>query len=188
MKFDDFLEMRHSVRRFTNEIPDWRDIIECINVARFAPMAGGIYSLRFIVVRDKKKIKKISNACQQDFVSSCNLLVVACSMPSLTINAYGERGEIYSRQQAGAAIENFLLKIEEKGLATCWVGHFVDDMVRRVLKIPKKINIEAIFPIGYELKIKGAQRAKREKIDINKILFFEKYGDKKMKNPRRIEA
>ena len=44
------------------------------------------------------------------------------------------------------------------------------------MKIPKKIDVEAIIPIGYAKKI---QPIKRTKIDLDNILYFNEYGQKK---------
>ncbi len=176
MDLDKAIKERKSTRKFSHKKPDWRDLIECIDSVRFAPMAGDNFSLKFVIVSDKKKIGKIAEACQQDFLAKAHYLVVVCSNPERTINAYGKRGEIYARQQAGAAIQNFLLKIEEKNLATCWVGHFVDNQIKRELEISDEVNVEAILPIGYAFeKTKPSKR-----INLDNILYFEKYGNKKM--------
>jgi len=182
MDLDKAIKSRQSVRKFSSKKPDWRDIIECIDSVRYAPMAGNYFSLKFIVVDDKKKIEKLAEAAQQDFILKAQYVVVVCTNPKTTLNAYEERGKIYCRQQAGAAIQNFLLKIQEKGLSTCWVGYFVDEQIKNELKIPANINVEAIFPIGYEL---GKTR-KKSKINIDHILFFNKYKEKKMKKPKNL--
>lgn len=187
MQLDEAIKSRKSVKNFSDKKPDWRDIIEAIDAARYASMAGNIYSLRFIVVDDKEKIQKLSECCQQDFVGDVNFIVVACSDGEKTQNAFGERAEKYLRQQAGAAIQNFLLKIEEARLKTCWVGHFVDDMIKHELSIPKNIDVEALFPIGYETKEKGAKRIPRKKTDLDGILFFNKWGKKKMNKPSIVK-
>src|SRR4030042_5768967 len=106
---------RHSVRKFKEKKPDWRDIIDCIDSARFAPTAGNNSSVRFIVVDDENKIQNIASACQQQFVGEAKYIVVVCSTTGRIINAYEERGKVFLRQQAGAAIQNFLLSLEEKG-------------------------------------------------------------------------
>jgi len=184
MKLNEAIQSRKSVRKFNSKKPDWRDIIECIDAARYAPMAGNNYTLRFLLVDDKEKIQKIAKATQQQFVSQAQYIVVACSKTSKTINTY-EKGEIFCRQQAGAAIQNFLLKIEEKGLATCWIGYFVERIVKEVLRIPDNINIEALFPIGYEFKKSMTRKAK---IDLDTILYFDQYENKKMKNPKGLNV
>ncbi len=184
MELDKAIQSRHSVKRFKEKKPDWRKIIECIDSARYAPMAGNNFTLKFILVSDNTKIQKISEASQQPFISQAKYVVVVCSNPSRTKNAYGKKAEVYCRQQAGAGIQNFLLKIQEAKLATCWVGDFVEEQIKRTLKIPTGVNVEAVFPIGYEM---GKQK-KKSKIDLDRILFFNSYGNKKMKSPRKLEV
>ena len=185
MELDKAIKSRTSVRKFNSKKPNWRNIIECLDAARYAPMAGGNYTLKFILVDEPEKIEKIKDACQQDFVSQAHYVVVVCSNPSRTINAYGKQGETYTRQQAGAAIQNFLLKITESGLSACWVGYFVENQIKRILKIPKETNVEAVFPIGFEYEKKRTQKAK---IDLDNILYFNEYGEEKMKPPKKLDV
>jgi nitroreductase len=178
MKLDEAIEKRHSVRNFTTKKPNWRHIIEAIDSARFAPLAGNIQTLKFILVDDKEKINKIADACQQDFISDSHFVVVFCSDVTQCERMYDERALRYAKQQAGAAIQNFLLKLTELGLSTCWVGAFVDDQVKDILKIPENIDVEAIFPIGFEL---GKLKQKNKK-ELSGIMFFNSYGSKFMKD------
>jgi len=184
MNLDKAIQNRHSVRRFTSKKPDWRDIIECIDSARYAPMAGNIFTLKFIVVQDKEKIQKLADAAQQHFIAQAHYVVVACTNSSKTVNAFEERAEKYCRQQAGAAIQNFLLKIQEAKLATCWIGHFVEEQVKATLQIPENIQVEAMFPIGYEF----GKTEKRRKTDFNNILYFNKYKNKKMNTIKKLDV
>jgi nitroreductase len=185
MELNKAIQSRTSVRKFKSKKPNWRNIIECIDAARYAPIAGGMYALKFILVDDPEAIKKISEAAQQDFISQAHYVVVVCSNPSRTVNAYGKQGEIYLRQQAGAAIQNFLLKITESGLSTCWVGYFTESQIKKILKIPKGIQVEGIFPIGFEYEKK---RTKKAKIDLDNILYFNEYNEKKMKSSRKLDV
>ena len=185
MELDKAIKSRTSVKKFNSKKPDWRDIIECIDAARFAPMAGGNYTLKFILVDDSEKIKQIAECCQQNFVAQAHYVVVACSVPGRLTNAYGKQGEVYARQQAGAAMENFLLKIVESGLSTCWVGYFVEEQIKKELKIPANAQVEAVFPIGFEYEKK---RTRKAKIDFNNILYFNSYGQTRMKNPKKMDV
>ena len=58
MELGKAIQNRHSVRKFSNKKPNWRTIIECIDSARYAPMAGNNYTLKFILVDNEEKIKK----------------------------------------------------------------------------------------------------------------------------------
>lgn len=187
MELDKAIKSRRSVKKFRDKKPDWRDIIECIDSMRYAPMAGNNFSLKFILVDDKEKIKKISEAAQQPFISQTDYVLIVCSIPSRTTNSFGKRGEIYLRQQAGAAIQNFLLKVQEKKLATCWIGYFVEEQIKRELKIPENANIEAVFPIGYEFEKPEQPNKCGRKIELDTILYFNKYKNKKMQGPNQID-
>jgi len=178
MDLDEVIEARKSTRKFSNKKPNWRNIIECIDAARYAPMAGGIYTLKFILISDEEKINQIAVASQQDFIAQAQFVVVVCSSIEKTKNAYGKRGDVWCRQQAGAAIQNFLLKIEEFKLATCWIGHFSEKDVKDILDISDDIQIEAIFPVGYGLE---KPRTKKAKINLDRILYFNRYGNTHMR-------
>lgn len=185
MQLKDVIEKRHSVRRFSTKKVKIDDIIECIDAANKSPLAGNISVLRFILVDDKDKIQKLADAAQQDFISEVDQVVVVCSKKDEAIRSYDERAEMYMRQQAGASIENFLLRITDLGLASCWTGAFVEDMVKQALQVPttEDMEVEAILPIGYEM-VKTGKQAKKTNLD--NVLYFNKWKEKK--RFKKIEA
>lgn len=185
MDLDKALKERHSARSFFDKKPDWRDIIKAIDAANLAPLAGNIPALRFILVDDTDKINQLAEASQQDFVAEAYYVVAIVSDPNLVEKSYGERAEKYLPQQAGAAIENFLLKITELGLSSCWVGAFVDEQVKRILQIPDSAEVEAILPVGYEKVPKSKQR---KKSNLDPILFFNIWKNKYMKPLKKPES
>ena len=160
MELDKAIKSRSSVRKFKSKKPDWRDIIECIDVARFIPKAGGNYTLKFIMVENPESIKnqrRVPTGFHRTSTLRC-----CCLFKSFKVkNAYGKQGENYSRQQAGAGIQNFLLKIEEAGLSTCWIGYFAESQIKHELKIPEEVNVEAVFPIGFEFEKREQKSSNR---------------------------
>jgi len=174
MDLDKAIKERHSVRRFKTKKPDYVKILEAIDAANKAPLAGNIPTLRFILVSDKEKIQQLAEAAAQDFVATVHYSVVVCSDVENCTRTYEERGEMYSAQQAGAAIENFLLKITDSKLATCWVGAFSEKTVKRILQIPNHLKVEGIFPIGYEM---GTVK-QRTKPSIDSMIYFDSWGNK----------
>jgi nitroreductase len=184
MELDKIIQARRSIRKFKSNSPNWREIIECIDAMRYAPMAGNNFSLKVILVEEEDKIREIAEAAQQPFIEQAKYVVVVCTTPGRTETSYGEKGTIFLKQQAGAAIQNFLLKITEKKLATCWIGYFAEKEVKRILDIPDEIQIEAIFPIGYAFSKPEPKR----KIELDAFLYFDKYGNKKMNKITKIDA
>jgi nitroreductase len=185
MDLNKAIQSRRSIRKYKSKKPDWQKIIECIDAARYAPMAGNNYTLKFILVEDQKIIQEMADCAQQDFIATAPFVVVVCSNPKRTINAFGEKGKVYTRHQAGAAIQNFLLKIVDVGLSACWIGHFSEGQVKRDLKIPEEVNVEAIIPVGYEYE---KVRTRKAKIDLDRILYFHKYGQSKKNLPNKMNV
>jgi len=184
MDLDKAIKERHCVRKFKTKKPDWKKIIKAIEAATKAPLAGNIQAVKFILVSNKEKIASLAEAAAQNFVATANYVVVVCSDNRQIKRSYDERGERYSRQQAGAAIENFMLKLTSLGLATCWVGAFSDVTVKRVLRIQDDIEVEAILPIGYEI----GKTKQRRKPNLDDVLFFDTWNNKFMKPKRTPEA
>ena len=173
MEFDKVIEARHSVRNFKKgKKPNYQDIISAIESARQGPLAGNLPSLKYIMITEKDKIKELADASQQDFIKDAEYCIVVCSDKKFLKKSYYERGEIYARQEAGAAITTILLKLTDLGLSSCWIGAFADDIVKRILKIPANIDVEAILPIGYET----GKSKKRPKPELDTMIFFDGYG------------
>jgi len=176
---------RRSCRSFKAKKPDWRDILDVLDTTRAAPMAGGYFTLNFLIVNDEEKIKEIAEWAEQPFIAEAKYLVAFISDPSIIKNIYGDRAEMYATQQAGAAIQNFMLALTEKKLSTCWVGHFNDEKVKKVLEIPGSKKLEAIFPIGYE-KIKPITR--KVQADLYNRVNWNRWGNKRMNAPRTVDV
>ena len=179
MQLKDAITSRKSVKHFSNKVPDWRKILRAIDYARFAPTAGKNFVNKFIIISDEDKIKILAEASQQEFVKDAKYIVIVTSDATTLTRSYDERGEYYTPQQSGAAIQNFLLGLTEQKLSTIWVGHFYEEQIKREFKIPDKMKVEAIFPIGMERKINTKPKLKP---DLDSMIYFEKWGKSKMEN------
>lgn len=58
----EFLRMRRSVRCFKPMPPTEEDLLKLLEIARYAPTAGNTQGMYYVVVRDKEKIKAITEA------------------------------------------------------------------------------------------------------------------------------
>lgn len=181
MDFSDVLKERKCVRNYSAKNVRLDEIMAICEASRYSPMAGNIYTIRLVLVHDKEtKVKLAEAALGQDFIIDAPYVIVVCSDLSNLARSYPEHASVYSRQQAGAAIENIFLKVTELGLATCWIGAFDENAVRRILRIPEKIQIEAILPIAVPL----GKTVTKKKPELKQILYFEKWGQSTAKPER----
>jgi nitroreductase len=74
---------------------------------------------------------------------------VVCTDPDKTKRFYGEKGGQYSAHNAGAAIQNMLLAAHDQGVASCWVGAFEEEKMRKITGVPGNALIHAVIPLGY---------------------------------------
>ncbi|MCL6500579.1 MAG: nitroreductase family protein [Candidatus Pacearchaeota archaeon] len=176
MEFDDVLKKRCSIRKYSTKKVSFSDIIKVCEASRYAPMAGNIHTLVLVIVSDKKKKIELGEAAVgQSFIADAPYIIVVCSNLGLVKRSYGTRGEIYARQQAGAAIENMLLKVIDLGLASCWIGAFDENLVKRILGIPDHdIQVEALLPIGNPT----GKNEPRKKMDLKLFTYYEKWGQR----------
>jgi nitroreductase len=143
MELSKAISSRRSTRSFKKKAADWRIVLEAIDAANNAPSAGNFNHLKYIVVQEKEKIKKIAKHSSQTWINEAPLVVVVISDDSYLENHYGERGRIYAKQQSGAAIQNLLLTLVDKGLSATWVGASAD-------RSPKKRKKELEDTIYWE--------------------------------------
>jgi len=181
MEFDLVVEKRKSVHSFKNKKVDWRDILESVDAACQGPFADSRNNLKFLIIEEPKKIEKIAEFSDQTWIGESQILVVVCSDDTHLENMHGERGRVYSRQQAGSAIITFILKLTDLGLSSCWVGSYKDELVKQFLKIPSHIQIEAIIPIGHE----SAKSKKKKKKELEHSIFWEEWD--KRRRPSLIQ-
>jgi nitroreductase len=173
MELDTAIEKRMSTRKFKDKKVSWKKVIDAIYAANQAPFADNRNHLKFIIIESQEKIDKIAELSEQLWINETNLLVVVCSNDKNLEDMHGDRGRVYSRQQSGAAIENFLLKLTDLGLSSCWVGSYPDELVKQHLEIPGNIQIEAIIPIGYSAE----KPVKKKKKALDSTIFWESWGN-----------
>ena len=185
MDFDKLLKKRCCIRRYSTKKVPFSKLIDVCEAARFTPMAGNIHTIKLIIVSNEKKKQELSEAAlNQEFIAKAPYVIVVCSDLTQLERSYGTRAEIYGRQQAGAAIENMLLKATDLGLASCWVGAFDEDVVKRILQIPNSVKIEALLPIANPF---GKTTAKN-KPPLKFMVYFEKWGLGTAKPQRKVPA
>jgi len=173
MELNKAIERRHSSRSFSKKPASFKDVMLAIDYALQGPFAGNINNIKFLIVENPTTIKKIAEHSNQSWIEESSLVVVVCSDDSFLEKQYDERGIVYSRQQAGATIMTFLLKLTDLELDSCWVGAFNDDPIKNVLGIPASKSIEAIVPIGYENSKKARKKPKKHSLE--RSIFWEEW-------------
>ncbi len=163
------IRKRYSCRAYLDEPIEPQILAEIFEAARLAPSAKNLQDWRFVIVTDKETKRQLAKAANdQTFLQQSAAVIVACSNSDYVMSCGQPVGPI----DVSIALEHIALQAAELGLATCWIGSFSADKVRRVLGIPAEIAVIELMPLGYPADdFKPPSR-----LPIEKITCYEKWA------------
>lgn len=176
MNIFEAITTRRSIRSFEKKSVDDKLIGVMLYMATHAPSAGNTQDWQFIVIRDEKQKKKLSEAAlHQRFIAEAPVVIVVCVDLERVSLRYGKRGEtIYSFQHSGAVTMILTLTARALGLDSCWVGAFDEEKVEHILELPETIRPVVILPVGYAKE----RPEKPRRIPFENVTSVDKFGKK----------
>lgn len=142
---------RASVRSYTSREISKETEDTLLRAAMAAPSAMNKQPWRFVVIRDKGMLTKISEEFKNmSMMSEAGLAVVVCGDMDAAIEGEGRE---YWVQDASAATENLLLAAHAMGLGAVWCGVYpIEDRVKEMselLGMPGNIVPLNCVAVGY---------------------------------------
>ncbi len=173
--FSSLIQKRRSIRKFMEKEIEPEKIESLIEAALRAPSSMGTNPWRFILVREKETLRRLSFSKEHgsSFLAGAPLAVVVCADPS--------KSTVWIEDASIASI--FLqLQAEDLGLSSCWIQirerrHnstvSSEEYIGALLRIPPSIRVESIIAIGYPAEKKKPHP--KESLEYDKV-FLEEYG------------
>ena len=162
------IRRRYSCRAYQDKAIEQEKLDQIFEAARLAPSAKNLQDWRFVVVRDKDKKRQVAASTNHPEVfGKAGVMIAACS----NSNDVMKCGQAVGPIDVAIALEHICLQATELGLATCWIGSFEPEKVRRILEIPQDVAIIELMALGYPAD--EAKKPKREPIE--KIVCYEKW-------------
>ena len=145
----EFIFGRRSIRVYGPAPISELEVSLLLQAAMAAPSAMGKDPWRFVVVRRREMLTRLSAALPGGkMLSSSALALVVCGDREAALDQHLS----YLLQDCSAAIENLLLGAHALGLGACWVGiHPSEDAVRQVkelLSLPGLVVPIAVVSLG----------------------------------------
>lgn len=201
----EIIKNRRSIRSYLpREVPEEK-VLRLIEAARWAPSAHNAQPWRFVVIFDSKvkgdlaramasdwlrdlerdgvpmeEARKLADRSIRRFSEAPVLIVAAITMSEM--HKYHDRRRrrlehLMATQSLAAAIQNILLAAHAEGLGACWfcAPLFCKETVRRVLKIPRNVEPQALIAVGYP-----AERPEPPPRKPLKEIAFRDYWDKSL--------
>ena len=167
------IKSRRTCKQFKGSITK-DDLILLCEYASYAPSAGGMQDYRFIVSKDKQRMKLLPQLCMdQDHVSQAGGIIIVCSQPTMVEEYFPEQAKQFASQGASAAIQNILLAAEGLGLGAAWIGGMIHSEVKKLYSIPEDVQLEAIIAIGHPYNKAEPKQSKQ----LGALLYYDDYGN-----------
>jgi SagB-type dehydrogenase family enzyme len=115
-------------------------------IYRYHPQAHALIK----VAEGDKRVDLFSASLSQGPIKDAPISLVICAQYERTTRKYAERGKKYVYMEVGHMGQNIYLQAESLGLATVAIGAFVDEAVKKVLKIKEEPLY--IMPVGRQEK------------------------------------
>jgi nitroreductase len=162
------IRKRYSCRAYIDRPIEQEKLGQIFEAARLAPSAKNLQDWRFVVVRDKEKKQQVAESTNHPEVfGKAGVIIAACSNSNDVMRC----GQAVAAIDVAIAMEHICLQATELGLATCWIGSFEPEKVRKVLKIPQDVAIIELMALGYPAD--KAKKPQREPIE--NIVCYEKW-------------
>ena len=167
---------RRSVRRYGSAHIDDETIHEIMKVALTAPTSFGHKPVEYVVVRDKKMIRKIG-VCKQMGGSQIN---GADAVVVVMVKTADKRQAEFWIEDGAIASAYILLAVEQYGLGACWVQirnrmgqrGTSDQEIRSLLGVPDGYTVLNLVAIGE----KGEEKKPYTDTDLHtENVHYEKY-------------
>jgi nitroreductase len=169
------IKKRRSIRKYEQREVEQEKVDILVEAALRAPSSRGLNPWRFVVVKDKDQLEKLSaaKAHGSSFLKGAPLGIVVCADPAVS--------DVWVEDTSIATI--FIhLAAESLGLGSCWIQirkrtrgktETAEAYVREVLDIPSTLKVESMVALGYPAEQKASHP--KESLQYEKV-FLTSYG------------
>ena len=152
MELFEGLISRRSIRKYTGEKIEEKDIVEMVRAGMYAPSANNRRPWQFIIVDDRAILDKIMKFHPYAIMlGNASHAIVVCGDEKLQ-NAHG-----YYLLDCSAAVQNILLAAHSMGYGSVWLGIEPREerkkAVREIFGLPEHIQPLAIISVGVPVTI-----------------------------------
>ena len=181
MKLQELINIRQSVRKYTDKPVEPEKIEKIIEAVHLAPSACNSQPWKIIIVDEPELKNEVAKATFSKTISFNKFALEAPVIAVLVIEKAKLIAQIggsiknmeYPQIDIGIAASHFCLQAVEQGLGTCMIGWFDEKKIRQLLKIPEKRKIGLLITLGYPPEDYKVRKKIRKPVD--EICGFNKY-------------
>lgn len=154
----DLVEKRRSIRKFTDEEVSEEDLREILTIALHAPTAKNRNPVRYIVIKDKKRLEELSDfkVNSAKFLKDANVAIAVVTDTEIAPNT--------NHQDASIVATYILLAAADLDLGATWVnvtdskhksGIYAQEFLHKFFDLEDKFDVECIIGLGHPAEEKS---------------------------------
>lgn len=148
MEFQTLVKLRRTIRFYENRKVPVRELMNLIEIARFAPSGSNKQPIRYIIIDNEDTAKKIFDVTRYGgAVTPRRNPVWGVNAPRSFIAVTSAKGG--SVVDASCAIQNILLGAADNGLGCCWIGAFNKEEAKKILDLGEETELHFLIAVGY---------------------------------------
>ena len=157
----DLIRTKRAVREFKDErVPD-EIVREILEAGRLAQSSKNDQPWRFVVVRDRDTLRKLS---------TCGRYAGHLAGADFAIAIVIQPGYDFDMGQAAAYMQ---LAAWDRGVASCLASMWEPDRAKEILGVPAQMQFDTALSFGYPAKKPGKIRDRRP---LEEIVFFDRWN------------
>ena len=157
MDFQELIQKRQSVRKYSTKPVEKEKIEQLIEAVHISPSACNSQPWRIIIVDNPELKNEVAKATFNTAITFNKFAIEAPVIAVLVIEKAKLIAQIggsiknqeYPLYDIGIAAAHFCLQATDLGLGTCMIGWFDEKKIKQLLKIPESRKIGLVITIGY---------------------------------------
>lgn len=180
MDFSKLVKTRETTFEFSEKEVRDTHILKMLEAARWAPSCTNSQPWHFIVVREKKTIDAIMGRVNYGFfhgdpnvIIAAVLLQKRCAGPGHACFRGKDSAMHDTFASVGIAVEHIALQATELGIGSCILTP--EQSIKRMLGVKKEDAVPLVIGLGYQKN--GAFKRTRERLDLKKMISYERFKE-----------
>ncbi len=158
MEFNQVVEKRRSIRKYSTRKVEHEKLLECIQCATLAPTWKNSQTGRYYVITNEELLATFKDTCLPEYNATNVKNAPAIIVSTFKANHSGfnkdgtpsnELENGWGFYDLGLQNQNLVLKAVELGLDTLIMGLRNQDKIRELLSVPEDEIIVAVLSVGY---------------------------------------
>ena len=160
------IKTRRAIRKFDDRPIDDKTLLKILEAGRLAPSSKNSQPVRFIIVRNKDKLRELSKMTYTgDYLPDAPVAIAVITEEAKLADV-----------DAARAVQNMVLQAWELGIGSVWITNFWEKG-KEILGVPMtgKYRLITVIPFGYPHPSVQKPRGKRLRLPLEEVAFNEEW-------------